>query len=662
MREGFGASIRLSAVGLEAPEDIVLGPPKTAFASASGRNPTRSNTAAQDAEGVANERSHHREKYTRDGQRHERDDNQNRDTRPGQNHNRRSIKDDAEMWSSARQPRTGGIDERDKSSKRNDENGYARDKGGGERPLRGFDKLRRDGNQDANGEYTERRSMPSRARDALSWGRDAEKFDGDGENSERTRPRGTRGGEKVRHRDHDRGWDRAPQQDEDPLWMDEPEPKEEKRNGPTQADFEEFRAKMKAGKKDKRQTDAPTQEPASTQDRTTSGAAQGGGKTKAKGRLDLGDLDDALFYNPLLGQAKKENKTLSSSAEESQQNLLNAAAKMAKPSKFSSFFNVDTGPKQQATLNPPPENASSEDKAGFQRILNLLGQQQQQQQQQPPSSSGEKTPHRSSLSSMFPEMQQSPPMQSPSSRQQDDTRSPPPNIRKAKDSEYLLNLMRQPQKSGPGDPRMNAGSRHDLDEGPGISPFAQFAMSPPQETSHQPLPSAAPPPGFFDDHPMQEMPPRDKLNPNAGNQRSGPPGLFDLFNNRQRPPPSGLPPGLAQRPPGFDQLPPGFGQAQAQPQARQGMAPPGFVPPTAPQQQQQRGPNAVASGMFPSRPNGPGMPPPPPGFMNMGSGPPPPGFTTMGFGPDGHPFGGGGGGRGAFDFGQGFSPPGQQRR
>ena len=660
MRKRFGSSSRLSAVVLEAPEDIVLGPPKTAFASASGRNPIRSNIAGQDAEGAPNERGYHREKYTRDGQKHERDENQTRDTRTGQNHNRRSIKDDVEMWSSARQPRTGGTDERDK---RNDENGYARDRGGGERPLRGFDKLRREGNQDANGEYAERRSMAPRTRDALSWGRDVEKHDGDGENSERMRPRGTRGGEKARHRDHDRGWDRAPQQDEDPLWMDEPEPKEERRNGPTQADFEEFRAKMKAGKKDKGQADAPTQEPASTHDRTTSGASQGTGKTKAEGRLNLGDLNDALFYDSLLGQAKKENKTPSSSAEESQQTILNAAAKIAKPSKFSSFFNVDSGPKQQATLNPPPENASSEDKAGFQRILNLLGQQQQQQQQQQqPLSSGEKTPPRSSLASMFADMQQSPPLQSPPSRQQDDTRSPPPNVRKTKDSEYLLNLMRQPQKSGPGDPRMAAGSRLDLDDGPGISHFAQFAMSPPQETTHQPLPSSAPPPGFFDDHPMQEMPPRDKLNPNAGNSRPGPPGLFDLFNNRQRPPPSGLPPGLAQRPAGFDQLPPGFGQPQPQP--RQGMPPPGFVPPPTQQQQQQhRGPSAMAPGMFPSRPNGQGMPPPPPGFMNMGSGPPPPGFQTMGLGPDGPPFGVAGGGRGGgFDFGQGFSPPGQQRR
>ena len=233
--------------------------------------------------------------------------------------------------------------------------------------------------------------------------------------------------------------------------------------------------------------------------------------------------------------------------------------------------------------------------------------------------------------------------------------SPPANpVPKTRDSEFLLNLMRQPQQQNLQDiPRANNGARRDQENISSVPPFSHFAMSSPAEPPQQTPPSGRPP-GFFDETPRQEVPLRDKLNPTASNPRGAPPGLYDLFNNPQRPSQGGVPPGLERRPPGFDQLPTGFGQ---HPPQRQGMPPPppGF-------QTTQRGNGAALSGMFGSRPNGPGPGlPPPPGFMNIGG---PPGFSGIGFGHDGSQFGGGvgGGTGGGFEYGQGFPPPGQQRR
>ena len=396
---------------------------------------------------------------------------------------------------------------------------------------------------------------------------------------------------------------------------------------------------MRAEKEAKRIADASTAEQTPSGDRAPSRSSLGGAKGKVDVPLDLGVSDDKFF--DMLGRSK-EQSSVKGQSDDLRHDSIVSAAKIARPSKFSSLFTSNATPEGavEAVRNIPVEDTSNEDKAGFQRILNLLGQQQQHD-------TGERTPPQTSTRQ---NTHTSLPVRSPRDFEENNpldfigARSPPTNSTpKTTDGEFLLKLMRH--QGRPDLPHTNNGSRI-LENTPGALPFSNLKISPQSEYPHPPA-SSRPPPGFFDEHPKEAMPPRDKLNPNGKNQRGPPPGIYDLFNNPSRPSPAGLPPGLERRPPGIDHLPSGFGQLP-QPQRQNMGPPPGFPPP-------QRGQGGVGPAMFGSRPSGPGMPPPP-GFMNMG-GHPPPGFSPMGFGPDGPPYGNGG-----FDFGQSFPPPGQQRR
>ena len=543
------------------------------------------------------------------------------------------------MWSSARQPKNITSDDKEKFTKRSGDRDHGRDReSGGDRRTRGFENHRREGDWETNADHLDRPNEPMRSHDAPSWGRNADRPWEEDDRSDKSRAREYRDRDRKGIGELERGWCRGAQQDEDPLWMDGLEGKSDRKQAPTQADFEEFRAKMKAQAAKDQGASPQKADRTSSHDCVTSGGPRAS-KSKLETPLDLGDLSDK-FYD-ILSQPKQERAVPNGQAEDSQQNSLNtAAAKMAKSSKFSRLFR-DESTSKPGGFDAPPEITSSEDRAGFQRILKLLDQQQQ------PSSIDEASARASTMQNP----QVSPPVQSPPFKPQDEMHSPPlSTVPKTRDSEFLLNLMRQPQQQSQHDmPQTNSTTRRDRENLSGMLPFSHFAMSPPAETPQQTTPSG-PPPGFFDEPPRQELLPRDKLNPNASNQRGAPPGLYDLFNNPQRPTQGALPPGLERRPPGFDQMHPGFGQ---HPPQRQGMPPPppGFPP-------AQRGPGVVGPAMFPSRPNGPGPGlPPPPGFINMGG--PPPGFPGMGYGHDGPPFGGGGGG---FDYGQGFPPPGQQRR
>ena len=426
--------------------------------------------------------------------------------------------------------------------------------------------------------------------------------------------------------------------------MDPAEIVEEKKNGPTQADFEEFRAKMKAQDSKKNDIHASNVDQNQGQVHSDTQPTNTASKAKSNTALDLGDFSDK-FYD-ILSQPKKELAKDSMFANTTKEEVVNAAASMAKSSKFSRLFNTDSTTKN-AILGEPLMNASSEDKAGFQRILKLLDQQQQPFQ-------GETTaPHLPNQE--IP--QASPAFQSPNRRQHEEPRSPPlSRPPQTKDTEFLLNLMRQPQRAQSEQSRPGMNTRREPETTPGMVPFSNLAMSPPQEPPVA-MHSSGPPPGFFDEGYRHDVPRQDKLNPN------GPPlprgalaGMHDPFPGPGRP--SALPPGLERRPPGFDHLPPGYSQhAQAAQQA--GMQPPpGFPPPPPPPPPpQQRGiSSSMGPGIYGARANPPGMPPPP-GFTNMG-GPPPPGFAGKGtFGHEA-PFGAGG-----YDLGQAFGPPpGQQRR
>ena len=643
---------------LAVPEDIVLGPPKTAFASAAGRGngnktsdtPQRSSFANHDEAGNKNDRANFRDRYSRDGQRPERDGDKSRDSRPANTQNRRSVKDDSDLWSSVRQTRTPGQEEGDRPFRRNGDREYDRDREGGREPRmqRGFDNHRRDGDRDAEGENGARNGGIGRGRNEPSWYKDeGHKEEGGYEDSGNARiwdreRRNTRG--------QDRDWNRGAMKTErDPEWMDSTEP-EEHSNVKTSEDFERWKKQMKTGSTATQDTPLPPTDQRSNHQSTASGGVAGAGRGKADTPLVIDSSFDDGFFG--LWTGSKTTKQVTDNAENGAPPMVaNTPAKSSKPSKFTGFFNPrhDPEPPQEQPSIPsmglfaPPQDSSSEDKEGFQRILNLLGQQQSQ-------NGTSTTPPRAQTQRGPPA---SPPIQSPQGREKNDlfsllkTGSPQVNaLPQTRDSEFLLKLMQQPQQGRHDlrDPNLN-GRRNGQDTTPGLLPFSNLMVSP-NETP-QPPSTVGPPPGFYDDGHT-----RDKLNPGA-ERRGPPPGFFEQAKS-QRPSPvgapqgSGFPPGI-QRPPGLEQMPPGYAQ-HMQPQRQTMVPPPGFQAPS-------RGQNSFPPGLFASNnppqygvpSNGRGMPPP--GFMNA----PPPGFPLP-FSQEGLPFGA----FGDVNFGQGGF--GQQRR
>ena len=590
------------------------------------------------------DRSVYQGKHTRDGQRQERDEKNTQDPRTGMNHKRRSVKEETDLWSGVRQMKTPLQEENERLSRRNGDKDYSREKegGGDQKRERGLDNHRRSAAWENNGESTEKRNGPLRSREVASWSREEDRKASRDDHTEKPGTKDFRDNDRKVHRGQERGWSRGGQHEADPAWSKDDSEPEEKRQAATQADFEQWRAQMRAGKEERKISDVSTVGKSASHDRAESIVDLGAAKGKVDKPLDLGVGDDKFF--DLLSRPKREKTRINGHENDSNHESVNTPAEVARSSKFSSLFVSNTPPDaaMAPVHNPSPEGKSIEDKVGFQRILNLLGQQQEPDVVEP-------TPQEPLTKY---NTQKSAPVQSPRGGEPNNLQSfvspqSPPSDKTPKptDGEFLLNLMRHPQQDRDNPPHVYNGNPR-LENTPGMLPFSNLMLSPRIENLHS-TPSSGPPQGYFEEPPSPAIAQKDKLNPNAQNQRGPPPGIYDLFNNPSRPQPAGLPPGLERRPPGIDHMPPGFGQPPQQ--QRQNMAPPpGFPPP-------QRVHGAVAPGMFGSRPNGLSMPPPP-GFMNMG-GHPPPGFSPMGFGHEGPPFGNGG-----YDYVQGFHPPGQKRR
>ena len=616
------------------------------------------NTTNPDEASTGNDRSNFKDRYSRDGQRLEKDGEKVRDSRPGNAQNRRSVKDDSDLWSSVRQQRNLGQEDNERTYRKNADREHDREGAREPRNHRGFENHKRDGDRDVEGDHSTRRTGPGRGRNEPSWYRDDARKEGNGsENFDTTNAREWRDRETKLNRGSERDWNKGAKPELDPEWMDEPEP-EAKKEAHTQEDFERWKEKMKTGYGPTQDTPLSTAEQRPIHERHISGAGIG----TTKGKVDTPLVVDPSFdgFFGLWNEPNKENEHTGGVVNGAQPKVANTAAKVSKPSKFTGFFNPKPTPdlsKEHQTLPllAPSNDSSNEDKAGFQRILELLDQQQ-------PHSGRATTPPRAQESREVPA---SPPVQSPRGGAHNDLQnllgvgSPQGNsIPQTRDSEFLLRLMQQPQHTRPDLNQANIGRRATQDTTPGLLPFSNLMIS--RHETPQQTPSTNPPPGFFNDSMRDEMQARDKLNPNAGAERRIPPGFYDP---QRQPPagasqPSGLQSGL-QRPPGLEQMPPGYGQ-QIQPPRQSMVPPPGFQIPS-------RGQNAFPPGLVSNNPGDRvqyGMPSsgramPPPGFMGMNA--PPPGFQLPPFGSDGLPFGPfpdpGGFGQG----GQGFLP-GQQRR
>ncbi|KAL9585755.1 MAG: hypothetical protein Q9212_001339 [Teloschistes hypoglaucus] len=565
------------------PEDIVLGPPRTAFASAAG---TR-NSRTFDSQGRLNsgedalkgDRQQNKDKYTRHGPRDDADGEGSYQSRAGNLQHRRST-NDHESWS-GRQSRVTGQDDTERGARRYREQDRDKDGNPISKPARGFDSHRRD--DDAN---DIRRNGYGRGRNEPSWYRDEKDGEADGKR-DNTRARDWRDKNRASARGADLDWNQNTKPEVDPEWLDEPDVQEKQAH--TAQDFERWKERMKAGSGPNQENAPPSGDKRPNHERTLSGLTSPAGKTKAETPLVIDPSMDG-FFGQWNVPVKKESSTSDGVTQKAE-----AKSKTIKASKFTGFFGakpLPAEPEPEVAPSPfiPPADSSTEDKEGFQRILKLLDQQQTNPQKDagardhvprhvPASPAGHRAP--SNLQSLLnPQPKNGGPI--------------PPN----KDSEFLLNLMRQSRETRANDPRRSGNAP------PELLPFSNLIVSP-QQT---PAPPALPP-GFPPEFMRGENHQHDKLNPTP-------------TPDRKRPPP-----GLFSQPPDFapSVISPNVPQRQGM------MPPPGFQTPV--RNPNQFPPGLLANMQSPGQTGGfnmrmatsNGLSMPPPGFTNN----PPPGFSPM---------------------------------
>ena len=366
---------------------MVLGPPKTAFASAAAaRHPNRTTDVAEaipshlDDSTARRERFHTRDKSSMDERRGFRESRLLGETETSSATAGRAATEDSDGWTSVRQRRTSGHGNgealarmRTQESK---ESGWGSRRHAPERSNRPIPDSGHDRVREADRDGFSRRGGVLRGRNESTWlrkndGHEDEKPDW---NKENVRER------EKRERDHgrDREWTRGGRTEKEPEWMDTKD-RDERHLAHTAEDFQRWKERMKAGS-------ASTEEKSSkTQETETGGNGQAeSGTVKQEQKQHTSSTTDTgvdKFFG-LWGDPKAKQETNPNHPNPGAKDDGNKGA-TKKASRFTSFFAPQDTSKQQAepstaipaTNNPPPDSkdASSEDKEGFQRILQMLG-------------------------------------------------------------------------------------------------------------------------------------------------------------------------------------------------------------------------------------------------------------------------------------------------
>ncbi|GKZ60421.1 hypothetical protein AnigIFM60653_010268 [Aspergillus niger] len=653
-------------------EDIILGPPKTAFASASripGKgsiDATERSSRPNDQDESKNDRFNLREKFFKDRETGDRDFDR-RDGKLGtfnnNNTNNNNRRGDREDWNSGRPRRTFGPEEQDRKPRRNgefdrwenrDQREPNNDRGVRDKDARFFP--RKDG-------------TPGRARHEGSWFRDENTHDAPEAEEEKT-PIRNREWRRDRH-GADRDWTRGAKFEQDPEWMDSTD-RDEPRRVHTQEDFERWKERMKAGSSQVQAeekevpletTPAPAPAP-KPEPRPTDGEI-----FSSNGAPFTSDSAMERFFG-LLGDSKPPQapplpQEISAPPPMMEPTMKKEPlpGKLGKSSRFAGLFSPPPGsPAKEPESHPETRSSPSmntvntdADQEGFQRILQMLGG----------GKSRNATPHNDPVAYNRPPSQVqaeqirsavSSPARDQIKRQEylamQETvargAGPNPYVQEthARDREHLLRLMQQVRVS----PVANQGAQSQPQSAGPVGP-APGLLSMPEVLSPPPgIPTPQKGPNFLDDPAIANMqrPDADHLRRRPAN---GPPmGYFEDMpfpqggqlpmtpGGTRAPQAQGHPPMGMQRPPGFEHLPPpGWPGPQMPPQQAAGPAPlappPGIPTPT-------RGVNpSYMANMMPMHGNAPPLnerepfprPPPPgmmppPGYMN---GPPPAGFPPM---------------------------------
>ena len=668
------------------PSEIVLGPPKTTFASASSaRNanktfdsPSRTAFGTQNTEMIRNDHYNPKDKSFKDKDKVEEEDCKTREPRSAAVFGRRNGKEEGDVWSGLRSAKNISTDDADRQFRKAGERDLRQEKGENgdpKRPQRGFENHRRDVQREGDDSATTRRNGIGRG-NRPSWYKEDDAQGNDQlENSwDNTRNRDWRDGDKGGRRGPERDWNRGGKVEQDPEWMLEPDI-EEKKQTHTAEDIEQWKASMRAGKS----TGGPGR--SSAADMATTDCAN---KLAVKVDTPLG-LDPKFdkFFG-LWNEPKSLNGI--SADRNTEETLKSETGKLNAPksSRFTGFFSPkpETLPQENEPLSVTTpslimDTSSNEDKAGFQRIMQMLGggnimpgvaapvQTSQvasdqppdiqllrgfQEGRVPPSSQKARTPPREQFTTDAPA---SPPILSPRSQRsitlENLLGTGPQSPREGthaqnSESEFLLSLMR-PKGAEVKQP-LQSNQRVLTSNAPGILPHPNLMTQGMNQAhaQHQTQDQGVQR-SFFDEPRLETAEPQDKLNPTAHRrpQRGSVPNIFDDFAEaipqRQQqmgvPAHYGLLPGL-QRPPGFEQLPPNYNQHMQHQRHNIVAPPPGFQNPS-------RNPNQFPPGLIPNLSNlsiAQDRGAPPFGLRQMGPGPgalPPPGFMGMGAPPPGFP-------------------------
>ncbi|KAI9859152.1 MAG: hypothetical protein M1813_007109 [Trichoglossum hirsutum] len=377
------------------PEDIVLGPPKTSFASATSvRNfnkpfdsPDRSSFSAHDEEGPRTDPYNLREKFFKDRERSDRDTAGGRpgDFRSGGGNTRRGAREDGDEWTSVKPRRS--FDE-DRFGRRNGDRDRDNGRDGKERHTRNFDNHSRDKERDHDKEETTRRNLPGRGRNEPSWFNNESSTNSKEAEGSKDSIREREWRDKHRSGDS-RDWHRGSRAESRPEWMDTPVGDESKTHGKKQShtmeEFQRWKGRVGAGNgnappnEDKKKAPA---EDETVDDKPPEAATQ---KTESSGQkfdtpLVIDTAEDKFFG--LWNEPKQPS-------EDSGQDVSRVSSKkeVSRPSvgksRFTSFFSPqeelrgrgEVGAPLSHTSPPPGSSGDSsvEDKEGFQRILQMLG-------------------------------------------------------------------------------------------------------------------------------------------------------------------------------------------------------------------------------------------------------------------------------------------------
>ncbi|RDW80845.1 hypothetical protein BP5796_05543 [Coleophoma crateriformis] len=384
------------------PEDIVLGPPKTSFMSATSIRNAGKPFDSPDRPGLRTIDS--RDRYSFRDKVGDSDHERSRDARPNSLRPKRTDgESDGEGWSTVKPRKSFGTEGAERFNGRMGVTGHRDDKKEDrkfkdredrdvkERHSRGFENFTRDKERERDHDHPDgegRRNGNGRGRNEPSWFKeDAPSTPRDrNSNGDRFTDR-NRGWREKDDRAPDRGdrtdrrWDRDQRQERDPEWMDELA--NEKNQAHTQEDFQKWKEQM-AGKDGAKVQ--PTEETRQIPDAFAPGSFFGVEKAKVETPLPIDTGPDKFFGMWATSKDSPENEAVVESKKEG----LVKSKTSGKASRFASLFTPQEEPQRRATEPTPPmpaapQNAleslltsntqTTSEKEAFQQLLQKLQRQ-----------------------------------------------------------------------------------------------------------------------------------------------------------------------------------------------------------------------------------------------------------------------------------------------